>query len=77
GDTWHTVPESVPQGDWMGAALVGEWRGFLHALDTSSPPPVPSDFALHIMQIVFAAEESSASRREILIEPAWYPPEHA
>lgn len=77
GDTWRTVPESVPKGDWMDAALVGEWQGFLHALDTGTPPPVPPDFALHIMQIMFAAEESSALRREIPIEPAWRPPERA
>lgn len=73
GDLWRTVPESLPKSDWMHEALVSEWEGFLHALDTHAPPPVPADFALHIMQIMFAAEESSVARREVLIEPAWQP----
>lgn len=73
GDVWRTVPESRPEGDWMQAALVAEWQGFLHALGASTPPPVPPDFALHIMQVIFAAEESSATRREVTIDPAWSP----
>lgn len=73
GETWQTVPGSQPEGDWMIEALVGEWRGFLKALDTQTPPPVSSDFALHIMQVMFAAGESSAARREIAIAPTWHP----
>lgn len=73
GDQWRTVPESVPQGDWMLEALVGEWVGFLDALDSGGPTPVPSDFALHIMQIMFAAEQSSATTSEIAIESLWTP----
>lgn len=72
-ETWRTVPESLPRGDWMHEALVNEWRGFVGALDSGTPPPVPPDFALHIMQVMFAAEESSKSRREIAIEPCWRP----
>ena len=73
GDTWRTVPESLRQGDWMHESLVAEWKGFLHALDTKTTPPVPPDFALHIMQVMFAAEESSAVRREVRVEPVWSP----
>lgn len=73
GEVWQTVPGSQPEGDWMLEALTGEWRGFLKALDTRTPPPVPPDFALHIMQIMFAAEKSSATMREVHIEPSWRP----
>lgn len=72
-ETWRTVPESLPQGDWMNEALVNEWRGFLTALDKGTPPPVSVDFALHIMQAMFAAEESSKLRREIVLDPFWQP----
>lgn len=72
-NNWRTIPESVPSGDWMHEALVGEWKGFLHALDSSISPPVPPDFALHVMQVLFAAEESSETRRAIDIDPAWNP----
>ncbi len=73
GGVWRTVSESAPQGDWMLEALVGEWIGFLDALDSGAPPPVPADFALHIMQIMFAAEESSARKSEVVIAPLWIP----
>lgn len=72
-ERWQTVPESQMTGDWMGDALVNEWRGFLSALDTSGPVPVPADFALHIMQVLFAAEESSQQGQEIRLEPHWRP----
>ncbi len=73
GETWRTVPQSQPKDNWMHEALVSEWRGFLKALDTHTPPPVPPDFALHIMQVMFAAEELSVAMREIAIEPCWKP----
>lgn len=73
GEVWRTVPESVPQGDWMLEALVSEWVGFLDALDSGTPTPVPPDFALHVMQIMFAAEESSATRSQVAVESLWKP----
>lgn len=70
-ETWRQIPESVPQGDWMLDALVNEWRGFLGALDSGSEPPVSADFALHIMEVLFAAEESSREQHEIAIRSGW------
>lgn len=72
-ERWQTIPDSMPAGNWMAEALVNEWRGFLHALDTGSAPPVAADFALHVMQVLFAAEESSAQRREVPVNPEWRP----
>jgi predicted dehydrogenase len=71
GERWQTVPESVPTGDWMAEALTEEWRGFLAALDSGAKPPVDAEYALHIMEVLFAAEESSRTQHEIAITSTW------
>lgn len=70
-DKWQLVPDSQPTGDWMLEALTDEWRGFVGALNSGSRPPVPADFALHIMDIIFAAEQSSREKREIPLTSSW------
>lgn len=59
--------------DWMHAALVGEWQAFLRAVATGETPAVSGEFARHIMDVVFAAEESSKTGREVAV--AYQPPE--
>lgn len=70
GENWHSVPESIPTGNWMHASLVEEWRQFVHALDTDGQTPVPAQAALHVMEVAFAAEESAHTQSEIKISPA-------
>lgn len=67
-ERWQTVPESMPDGDWMHEALVGEWRAFLDTLDARREPPVSGSAARHIMVAAFAAERSSAEKREVHLD---------
>lgn len=71
GETWQTVPESLPSGDWMHEALVEEWRQFIYAIEHDTKTPVPADFAMHIMDVVFAAEQSSQEQHEINVNSTW------
>lgn len=64
-EVWRTVPESLPSDNWMHEALVEEWRQFIDSIEQGSPSPVPADFAMHIMDVMFAAEQSSLENREI------------
>ncbi len=64
-EVWRTVPESLPSENWMHEALVEEWRQFVDSVEKGSPSPVPVDFAMHIMDVMFAAEQSSQENREI------------
>ncbi|MCB9450674.1 MAG: Gfo/Idh/MocA family oxidoreductase [Anaerolineaceae bacterium] len=70
---WQTIPESLPTGDWMHAALVEEWRQFIQSIEQDTPSPVPADFAAHIMDVAFAAEQSSQEQHEIAIHATWSP----
>ena len=70
-EQWQTVPESLPSDDWMHEALVEEWRQFLDAIEHETSTPVPADFAMHIMDVIFGAEQSSQERREISIASSW------
>ena len=65
-ERWQPVPDSGTQG-WMARALVNEWRAFLQAVEEGTPPAVSGEYARHIMAAVFAAEESSAQRREVVV----------
>ncbi|MGN6562896.1 MAG: Gfo/Idh/MocA family protein [Thermomicrobiales bacterium] len=44
-----------------------EWAAFARSITDGTPPPIPLDYALRVMDIVFAAEESAASGREKLL----------
>lgn len=70
-DTWQTIPESIPSGDWMHAALVEEWRQFIQSIDENMISPVPANFAMHIMDVIFAVEQSSQEQGEIKITSSW------
>ncbi len=66
-ERWQQVPGSASD-DWMHAALIEEWRSFVAAVRTGSPPPVTGAYARQIMAAVFAAEKSSRLRREITVD---------
>jgi predicted dehydrogenase len=70
-EKWHTIPESLPTDDWMHEALVNEWQAFIHAIASDTPTPVTADFAMHIMDVVFSAENSSREKREIKLQSYW------
>lgn len=70
-EKWHTIPESLPTGDWMHEALVNEWKEFIYTIDSDTPTPVPADFAMHIMDVIFSAEKSSHLKREIKLQSYW------
>ncbi|MCK4746826.1 MAG: hypothetical protein KAT15_07325, partial [Bacteroidales bacterium] len=48
-------------------ALVNEWTAFVDAVGMNSPPPITGSYGKHIMEIVFAARESSLHNKEIWI----------
>ena len=66
GEKWVAVPGTGAD-NWMHAALVNEWAGFINALQTGEAPPVTGHFARHVMAVVFAAEQSSIEKREITL----------
>ena len=71
-EQWRNVYTPADD-DWMHAALVGEWQAFLRAVGTGETPAVSGEFARHIMDVIFAAEESSQTGREVAV--AYQPPE--
>jgi predicted dehydrogenase len=70
-EEWRLIPESRPGDDWMHDALVNEWRAFLHSIETDTPSPVTAEFAFHIMDVIFAAEQSSRVQQEIKVASTW------
>ena len=57
-ERWHTIPDSESP-TWMHDAVVAEWRAFLDAIENKTTTPVTGDFGRAMMQLAFAAEESS------------------
>ena len=49
---------------------VREWDEFLSCLETRSEPPMPGSEARHTIQVLLAVEESSATAREIRLDPS-------
>ena len=69
-EAWQDMPGNIStdKDTWMEDAMVEEWRAFLTAIETKSEPAVTGEFARHIMAVIFAAEESSRLKREVIIE---------
>ncbi len=68
-ESWRLIPSDrdLDPENWMEEALVEEWHAFLAAIETGTQPAVTGEFARHIMAVIFAAEQSSKEKREILI----------
>ncbi|MCB0044742.1 MAG: Gfo/Idh/MocA family oxidoreductase [Caldilineaceae bacterium] len=67
GERWQSLPPPEQGEDWMHQALINEWRAFVAAAHGESPPEVSGEDALHVMDVIFAAEESARSRRVIAV----------
>jgi phthalate 4,5-cis-dihydrodiol dehydrogenase len=67
-EKWVQVPGTQAE-NWMHTALVNEWSEFIAALESGALPPVTGHFARDLMAVIFAAERSSAEKREIQLQP--------
>jgi predicted dehydrogenase len=63
---WKLIPDSVSP-DTEHEALLNEWKNFAAALETKLPPQVTGEYGKHIMEVLFAARESSEQNKEIWI----------
>lgn len=61
GPEWRavTLPEANP--------MALEWAAFAQAITEGTPLPVTLDHALRVMEVVFAAEDSAATGREVML----------
>jgi phthalate 4,5-cis-dihydrodiol dehydrogenase len=59
--------QQIPCADMGNNALVNEWKAFIDAIQDDMEPAVGGAFARHIMAAVFAAEESSRMKQEIVV----------
>jgi predicted dehydrogenase len=68
-ESWRILPRDreVDHDNWMEEAMVEEWRAFLAAIETGTPPEVSGEIARHIMAVIFAAEQSSEQKREVSV----------
>jgi len=68
-ESWRILPRDreVDLDNWMEEAMVEEWRAFLAAIETGTPPEVSGEIARHIMAVIFAAEQSSEQKREVFV----------
>ena len=68
-ESWRILPRDreVDLDNWMEEAMVEEWRAFLAAIETGTPPEVSGEIARHIMAVIFAAEQSSERKREVSV----------
>ena len=62
-EAWHAVPDSGHPA-WMDDALVEQWRAFVAAV-AGRGGGVTGAFAMHVMDVLFAAEASAAAGREV------------
>jgi len=68
GGEWEEIPFDDPPAD-----MYNEWRTFAEAIEKDIEPPTHGEYARHIMEILFAAEESAISGREVQLSTglAW------
>ncbi len=61
--------EPVPLDDVpTGTGFTGEITDFAHSILTGAPAPIGPDYARHIMAVLLAAEKSSETGREVVIQ---------
>lgn len=62
-DKWEDVPfEDQP------AEMHNEWKSFAESIALNIEPPTDGSYSRHIMEIIFAAEQSAISGREVMLE---------
>ena len=68
GDKWEDVPFDDPPSE-----MHNEWKAFAQAIEQNIEPPTHGEWGRHIMEIMFAAEQSAITGREVPLEsgPGW------
>ncbi len=68
GNEWVDVPFDEPAAD-----MYHEWKSFAEAIEMDIEPPTHGAWGRHIMEILFAAEQSSITGHEVPLEsgPGW------
>jgi phthalate 4,5-cis-dihydrodiol dehydrogenase len=61
GDAWQPVDVSNADPTQL------EWLAFIGSIKAETPPPITLAYALRVMDVVFAAEDSAAAGREWLV----------
>lgn len=64
---WQEVPASLVK-DWPLEPLVAQWQGLIESIQADQETPVSGSYARHVMEVIFAAEESSRLRQEVSLE---------
>ena len=63
GDKWEPVPfDDTP------AQMTNEWKAFAECIAQDIEPATHGEYGRHIMEILFAAEESAITGREVMLE---------
>lgn len=65
-DAWELI-SSAQETDWLDDALIREWEDFRDAILTDRRPIVDGETALHTMEVIAAAFESSRKNEEVWI----------
>lgn len=65
GDKWEDVPF-----DDSPAEMHFEWKAFADSIEQNIEPPTHGTYGRHIMEIIFAAEESAITGHEVMLEGA-------
>ena len=65
GDKWEDVPfDDTP------VEMHNEWKSFAEAIEKDIEPPTHGEWGRHIMEILFAAEQSAITGREVVLDSA-------
>ncbi|MDP6040075.1 MAG: Gfo/Idh/MocA family oxidoreductase [Candidatus Latescibacteria bacterium] len=65
GEKWEDVPFDDPEEEFH-----HEWKSFAEAIEQNIEPPTHGHWGRHIMEIMFAAEQSAITGKEVLLESA-------
>jgi predicted dehydrogenase len=68
GGNWTKLDQSF-EPDWMHHAVVREWQALQAAMRGEAEVPVTGDYASHIVEVIEAAYEADALRREVPVGP--------
>ncbi|MBI1924372.1 Gfo/Idh/MocA family oxidoreductase [Candidatus Poribacteria bacterium] len=63
GEKWEDVPFDDPP-----AEMQNEWKAFAQAIEQNIEPPTHGEWGRHVMEILFAAEQSAITGREVVLE---------
>ncbi|MDE0461960.1 MAG: hypothetical protein OXH93_06120, partial [Caldilineaceae bacterium] len=63
GDEWKDIPFDDPP-----VEMHHEWKSFVEAIEQDIEPPSSGEWSRHIMEILFAAETSAITGREVVLE---------